>query len=75
MLRYFPSKAAIYTALTAVVAGFMAWLRIDARRDQNRKNELEATQNRMKAMKHKQEIEDDVEKQDDTSLIDRLTND
>ena len=75
MMRFLPSKAAIYAFVAAVMAGFMAWLRIDARRDQNQKNELEATQNRIEVMKHKQEIEDDVETQDDTDLIDRLTHD
>ena len=73
MLRYLPSKAAIYAFVAAFVTALMAFLRFDAKRDQKQRNKLEATQNRMKAMKRKQEIEDDVETQDDAGLIDRLT--
>ena len=39
--RFLPSKAAIYAFVAAVVAGLMAFLRFDAKRDQNQKNELE----------------------------------
>lgn len=41
MLRHLiPSKAAIYAALAALGAALMAWLRIDARRDQRRNAEI-----------------------------------
>lgn len=35
MLRLIPSKAAIWAALCAIAALFLAWLRIDARRRAN----------------------------------------
>jgi len=40
MLRFLPSKAAIWAALSAIAAAFLAWLRMDARRDQRRDAEL-----------------------------------
>ncbi len=40
MLRFLPSKAAIWAALSAIAAVFLAWLRMDARRDQRRDAEL-----------------------------------
>lgn len=40
MLRFLPSKAAIWAALSALAALFVAWLRIDARRDQRRDAEI-----------------------------------
>lgn len=74
MLRHLiPSKAAIYAALTALGAAFMAWLRIDARRDERRENEHKVAQSRLNAIQRKQEIDRDVETQDDSALIDRLT--
>lgn len=45
MLRFLPSKAAIWAALSAVAAVFLAWLRIDARRDQRRDAEIKDYEN------------------------------
>ena len=71
--RLIPSKAAIYAVLAALGAAFMAWLRIDARRDERRENERRVTRRRLDAIKSKEEIDRDVETQDDSALIDRLT--
>ncbi|WP_420012231.1 hypothetical protein [Tateyamaria sp.] len=73
MLRLIPSKAAIYAVLAALGAAFMAWLRIDARRDERRENERKVAQNRLDAIESKREIDRDVETQDDNALINRLT--
>jgi len=40
MLRFIPSKAAIWAALSAIAVVLLAWLRMDARRDQRRDAEL-----------------------------------
>lgn len=53
MLRFLPSKAAIWAALSALAALFVAWLRIDARRDQRRGAEI-------KDYEHAEDIEDRV---------------
>jgi len=73
MLRLIPSKAAIYAVLAALGAAFMAWLRIDARRDERRENERKVAQNRLDAIESKREIDRNVETQDDNALINRLT--
>ena len=73
MLRFLPSKAAVWAALSAFVALLLAWLRIDAKNDQRRKTEAQRSKDRLDAIQSKQEIERDVETQDDTALIDRLT--
>ena len=38
--RLIPSKAALWAVLAALGAAFMAWLRMDARRDQRRNAQL-----------------------------------
>ena len=53
MLRLIPSKAAIWAALCAIAALFLAWLRIDARRDARRDAEI-------KDYKHAEDIENRV---------------
>jgi len=73
MLKFLPSKAAFYAVLAALGAAVMAWLRIDARRDERRENERKVAQSRLDAIQSKQEIDRDVETQDDSALIDRLT--
>ncbi|MCP4208140.1 MAG: hypothetical protein GY767_13965 [Shimia sp.] len=73
MLRFLPSKAAVWAALSAFVVVLLAWLRIDAKNDQRRKTEALQNKARLDAIHRKQEIERDVEMQDDTALIDRLT--
>lgn len=73
MLRFLPSKAAVWTALSACVAVFLAWLRIDAKNDQRRKTEALWNKACLDAIQSKQEIDRDVETQDDTAFIDRLT--
>jgi hypothetical protein len=73
MLRFLPSKAAVWAALSAFVVVLLAWLRIDAKNDQRRKTEALRNKARLDAIQSKQEIERDVETQDDTALIDRLT--
>jgi hypothetical protein len=73
MLRFLPSKAAVWAALSAFVALLLAWLRIDAKNDQRRKTEALRNKARLDAIQSKQEIDRDVETQDDTALIDRLT--
>ncbi len=73
MLRFLPSKAAVWAALSAFVVVLLAWLRIDAKNDQRRKTEALRNKARLDAIQSKQEIDRDVETQDDTALIDRLT--
>ena len=73
MLRFLPSKAAVWAALSAFVVVLLAWLRIDAKNDQRRKTEALQNKARLDAIQSKQEIDRDVETQDDTALIDRLT--
>jgi len=73
MLRFLPSKAAVWAALSAFVVVLPAWLRIDAKNDQRRKTEALQSKARLDAIQTKQEIDRDVETQDDTALIDRLT--
>ncbi|WP_412550268.1 hypothetical protein [Shimia sp. MIT910701] len=73
MLRFLPSKAAVWVALSAFVVVLLAWLRIDAKNDQRRKTEALGNKARLDAIQSKQEIDRDVETQDDTALIDRLT--
>ncbi|WP_412550646.1 hypothetical protein [Shimia sp. MIT910701] len=73
MLRFLPSKAAVWAALSAFVVVLLAWLRIDAKNDQRRKTEALRNKARLDAIQRKQEIDRDVETQDDTALIDRLT--
>ena len=73
MLRFLPSKAAVWAALSAFVALLLAWLRIDAKNDQRRKTEALRSKARLDAIQTKKEIDRDVETQDDTTLIDRLT--
>jgi len=73
MLRFLPSKAAVWAALSAFVVVFLAWLRIDAKNDQRRKTDALRNKARLDAIQSKQEIDRDVETQDDTALIDRLT--
>ena len=73
MLRFLPSKAAVWAALSAFMVVLLAWLRIDAKNDQRRKTEALQNKARLDAIHRKQEIERDVEMQDDTALIDRLT--
>ena len=41
MLRFIPSKAALWAALSAAAALLLAWLRIDARHDARRDAEIE----------------------------------
>jgi hypothetical protein len=55
------------------VVVLLAWLRIDAKNDQRRKTEALQNKARLDAIQSKQEIDRDVETQDDTALIDRLT--
>jgi len=73
MLRFLPSKAAVWAALIAFVVVLLAWLRIDAKNDHRRKTEALQNKARLDAILSKQEIDRDVETQDDTALIDRLT--
>lgn len=73
MLRFLPSKAAVWAALSAFVVVLLAWLRIDAKNDQRRTTEALQNKARLDAIQSKQEIDRDVETQDDTALIDRLT--
>ena len=73
MLRFLPSRAAVWAALSAVVVVLLAWLRNDAKNDQRRKTEALRSKARLDAIQSKQEIDRDVETQDDTALIDRLT--
>ena len=73
MLRFLPSKSAVWAALSAFVVVLLAWLRIDAKNDQRRKTEALRNKARLDAIQSKQEIDRDVETQDDTALIDRLT--
>ena len=40
MLRFIPSKAALWAALSAAAALLLAWLRLDARRDARRDAEI-----------------------------------
>ena len=53
MLRFIPSKAALWAALSAVAALLLAWLRIDARRDARRDAQL-------KDYEHAEDIENRV---------------
>ena len=53
MLRFLPSKAAIWAVLSAIAAVFLAWLRMDARRDQRRDAQI-------KDYEHAEGIEDAV---------------
>ncbi|WP_412550821.1 hypothetical protein [Shimia sp. MIT910701] len=73
MLRFLPSKSAVWAALSVFVVVLLAWLRIDAKNDQRRKTEALQNKARLDAIQSKQEIDRDVETQDDTALIDRLT--
>ncbi|WP_412550325.1 hypothetical protein [Shimia sp. MIT910701] len=73
MLRFLPSKAAVWAALSAFVVVLLAWLCIDAKNDQRRKTEALRNKARLDAIQSKQEIDRDVETQDDTALIDQLT--
>ena len=45
MYRFIPTKAAIWAALSAVAALFLAWLRIDAKRDQQRDAQIKDYEN------------------------------
>ena len=51
--RLIPSKAALWAALSALGALLLAWLRIDAKRDQRRDAQL-------KDYEHAEDIEDAV---------------
>ncbi|MCP4206001.1 MAG: hypothetical protein GY767_02995 [Shimia sp.] len=73
ILRFLPSKAAVWAALSAFVVVLLAWFRIDAKNDQRRTTEALQNKARLDAIQSKQEIDRDVETQDDTALIDRLT--
>lgn len=73
MLRFLPSKAAVWAALSAFMVVLLALLRIDAKNDQRRKTEALRSKARLDAIQTKKEIDRDVETQDDTALIDRLT--
>jgi len=73
MLRFLPSKAAVWAALSAFVVVLLAWFRIDAKNDQRRTTEALQNKARLDSIQSKQEIDRDVETQDDTALIDRLT--
>ncbi len=73
ILRLLPSKAAVWAALSAFVVVLLAWFRIDAKNDQRRTTEALQNKARLDAIQSKQEIDRDVETQDDTALIDRLT--
>jgi hypothetical protein len=53
MLRFIPSKAALWAALSAAAALLLAWLRLDARRDARRDAEI-------KDYEHAENIEDRV---------------
>lgn len=73
MLRFLPSKAAVWAVLSAFLVVLLAWLRIDAKSDQRRKTEALRNKARLNVIQSKQEIDRDVETQDDTTLIDCLT--
>ena len=73
MLKFIPSKAAVYAAIGAFFTALIAWLRMDAKRDQRRQTEAEQAQSRLDAIQSKQEIKRDVETQDDNALVDRLS--
>lgn len=45
MLRFIPTKAAIWAALSAAAALFLAWLRIDAKRDQRHDAQIKDYEN------------------------------
>ena len=51
MLRFLPSKAAVWAALSAFVVVLLAWLRIDAKNDQRRKTEALQNKARLDAIK------------------------
>ena len=53
MLRFLPSKAQIWAVLSAIAAVFLAWLRMDARRDQRGDAQI-------KDYEHAEDIEDAV---------------
>ena len=53
MLKFIPSKAAIYALLAALGAALMGWLRHDARRDQRRDAQI-------KDFEHAEDIADAV---------------
>ena len=71
--RLIPSKAALWAALSALGVLLLAWLRMDAKRDARRDTEVRQSKDRLKAIQNKKEIDRDVETQDDSALIERLT--
>lgn len=73
MFGWIPSRAKLWAILGALGAFALAWLRFDARRDARRDVMLSDTQDRLESVRRKKEIDQDVETQDDSALIDRLT--
>ena len=73
IFRFLSLKALLWCAGVSVVAAFIAWLRIDAKRDQRRETRVRQNVDHLNAIRSKQEIDREAETQDDIALIDRLT--